>query len=44
MEQLECEYCNQTIENCECHISAKEKHKGLIEYCKYLLEIYKNKQ
>lgn len=27
----DCKYCNQTVENCECHIPSREKHKGLWE-------------
>lgn len=27
----DCKYCNQTVENCECHIPSRAKHKGLWE-------------
>jgi len=27
----DCKYCNQTVENCECHIPSRVKHKGLWE-------------
>jgi len=30
----DCKECGQTIENCECHIPSKEKHKGLSDLCK----------
>ena len=36
MSNKECNKCNQTVENCECHISDEVKHVGLKAFCKYL--------
>lgn len=27
----DCDKCNQTIQNCECHISDQEKNAGIFE-------------
>jgi hypothetical protein len=34
----DCLKCNQTKENCECHIPDKEKHKGLFNLIKDIRE------
>ena len=34
----DCKKCNQTVENCECHIPGEVKHEGLHTMCKILLE------
>ena len=33
-----CKKCDQTIENCECHIPDEEKHSGLKALVKSLLK------
>jgi len=37
----DCEWCNQTIENCECHIPFEDKHSGLINVIDKSLNNYK---
>ena len=32
----DCKKCNQTTENCECHIPDEVKHKGLHDFCESL--------
>ena len=41
MNNIKCISCKQTIENCECHIDNKDKHRGLIQLIK---EIIKNER
>lgn len=36
-----CSNCNQTFQNCECHISIKEKNKGLFQMHKIVPKILK---
>lgn len=37
----DCEWCNQTIENSECHIPLEDKHSGLINVIDKSLNNYK---
>jgi hypothetical protein len=37
----ECSKCRQTVQNCECHISVEEKHKGLFQMHKVLPKLLK---
>lgn len=37
----ECSKCKQTVQNCECHISLEEKHKGLFQMHKILPKLLK---
>ena len=34
----DCKKCNQTVQNCECHIPYEEKHSGLIKFCKMVVD------
>jgi hypothetical protein len=33
-----CIKCDQTLENCECNIILKDKHKGFIKFTSMLLD------
>jgi len=34
----DCGWCNQTRENCECHIPFEKKHRGLIQLVKEIIK------
>lgn len=34
----DCQKCGQTIQNCECHIPDKEKHRSLYNFIKLLFD------